>query len=606
MEGSSLDSKRKINKRNYWIMIVLGLLVLVIGLSIAGLADTAGGKIKVQRIYFNDEVTGDLLHARLYTPPNATFETPAPAVLFMMGSDSDSERYSAYSIELARRGYIVLNLDLRGEGLSDGLPANHMDTAKGNWNYDTVGAMSATNYLRMLDYVDKDNIVISGHSRGAVQALLAVKNCAIAGDQWYKAAFYVGLSTAYAKVYIPQDDPFTINYAILAGVDDDSLTNTKALIPAFGVKAVDEIVPGKILGSIEDGTARAFYKVRSVHNAEFINLSSIAYTVDFIQKVTDAPNEINPKNLIYLWRFVGTTLGLIAFIFLIFPIGGLLLMLPFYKSINEETPPYKGLTGKKWWIGAVLTAIVGPLIYYKATDWGDKILSSRLFPYQRTTATLGWALFVALITLALMFVNYLITKKPNRLKAVNYGLTDDNNRINFRKIGKSFLLAGTIVLILYLLIMFEFFYTGIDVREVNTSFRVLIPDRVGWFFVYLIPFILAFLVITSNLHGLIRYKSGEISILKEIFINMLVLSPWYWLWYLKFGAAPWNDVVAKIGPMYAFVWTVPVQLAIVSSVSTYFYRKTGRVYTGAFLAAMMITWTCVGSLVVSAAGIPGW
>ena len=33
--------------------------------------------------------------------------------------------------------------------------------------------------------------------------------------------------------------------------------------------------------------------------------------------------------------------------------------------------------------------------------------------------------------------------------------------------------------------------------------------------------------------------------------------------------------------------------AIVGLVSTYFYRKTGHIYTGAFLSAMLVTWIVV-------------
>ncbi len=35
---------------------------------------------------------------------------------------------------------------------------------------------------------------------------------------------------------------------------------------------------------------------------------------------------------------------------------------------------------------------------------------------------------------------------------------------------------------------------------------------------------------------------------------------------------------------------MPAMMAVVASISTYFYRKTGKVWVGAFLNGLMITW----------------
>jgi len=43
--------------------------------------------------------------------------------------------------------------------------------------------------------------------------------------------------------------------------------------------------------------------------------------------------------------------------------------------------------------------------------------------------------------------------------------------------------------------------------------------------------------------------------------------------------------------MHYWLWAFPPTLAIVAAISTYYYHKTGRVYVGAFLNALLVVWT---------------
>ena len=58
---------------------------------------------------------GDLTY-KLYVPNTATEETPATGVLLLHGYQNDHETCSAYAIELARRGIVVMALDEYGHG----------------------------------------------------------------------------------------------------------------------------------------------------------------------------------------------------------------------------------------------------------------------------------------------------------------------------------------------------------------------------------------------------------------------------------------------------------------------------------------------------------
>nr|QQZ51447.1 alpha/beta fold hydrolase [Phenylobacterium glaciei] len=88
--------------------------------------------------------------------------TPAPAILAVHGYINTRETQSAFAIEFARRGYVVLALDQRGHGYSGGAA-----TTKG------FGGPEGLAYLRSLAMVDPDQIGLEGHSMGGWTVLAA-------------------------------------------------------------------------------------------------------------------------------------------------------------------------------------------------------------------------------------------------------------------------------------------------------------------------------------------------------------------------------------------------------------------------------------------------
>ena len=98
----------------------------------------------------------------LYIPPNATPQIPAPGILAVHGYINSRETQDGFAIEFARRGYVVLALDQTGHGYSDP-PA----FAGG------FGGPDGLAYLRSLEFVDKNNIGLEGHSMGGWTVLAA-------------------------------------------------------------------------------------------------------------------------------------------------------------------------------------------------------------------------------------------------------------------------------------------------------------------------------------------------------------------------------------------------------------------------------------------------
>src|SRR5690349_10849609 len=106
-----------------------------------------------------------------YIPP-ATYQT--------------TERYVAYVDALARSGFVVFKIDLRGHGNSEGEPIGSYFSP----NY-TIDAISALKSLQKMDIIDPDGIGMWGHSMAGNLVLRAmeVEPAIKAGVIWAGAVY---------------------------------------------------------------------------------------------------------------------------------------------------------------------------------------------------------------------------------------------------------------------------------------------------------------------------------------------------------------------------------------------------------------------------------
>ena len=100
----------------FW--LTAGVILLALSILVAAAVERAGG-ISVRDVRFTGP-DGTSFGALLYRPKAATPEHPAPGVLAVHGYINTRETQSAFAIEFARRGYVVLALDQRGHGTSGG------------------------------------------------------------------------------------------------------------------------------------------------------------------------------------------------------------------------------------------------------------------------------------------------------------------------------------------------------------------------------------------------------------------------------------------------------------------------------------------------------
>jgi hypothetical protein len=154
-------------------------------------------------------------------------------------------------------------------------------------------------------------------------------------------------------------------------------------------------------------------------------------------------------------------------------------------------------------------------------------------------------------------------------------------------------LAVIVVFGAYLTLAFSFWLYDTDYRFWVFAIKPMSALHFGIFLGYIIPFIIYFLVASLVLHGQFRSNTKA---WKEMVANIILMIIPY-IVFLAFQYIPLFGGKTLAIPELHLASIVMFQFIpifiIVAMVSTYFYRKTGHIYVGAFINAMVVTWVIV-------------
>lgn len=374
-----------------WKLLAAGWLLVLAGSGLALAVQTSGG-VDVRDVRIDTE-DGERLSALLYVPPNATAETPAPAVLAVHGYINSRETQSGFAIELARRGYVVLALDQTGHGFSGG--------TAGSEGY---GGPAGLRYLTELPFVDEDNIALEGHSMGE-WAVLAE---ASAYPEGYRSVALVGSATGpgFAAVGTPTyprnlgvvfsryDEFSQLMWGVLDGADVTASTKLKGV---FGTEA--DVEPGRAYGSTRDGTARWLALPNTTHPGDHLSRQAIGYTVHWMNVTLDGEREMDVGDQIWMWKEAGTLIAFLGGVFVLLGAFDLLLSLPRFAPLAERGVGVVERAGARWWLTLAAATAIPALSYFPLTNWGAILAANPVLPQEITNQILVWALANAVIAL---------------------------------------------------------------------------------------------------------------------------------------------------------------------------------------------------------------
>jgi len=573
--------------RGRWSLAILGVVLILAGGLLAHFTQTAGG-IRIEDIRFKG-AKGNTMSGLLYIPANATPQIPAPGILAVHGYINSRETQDGFAIEFARRGYVVLALDQTGHGYSDP-PA----FANG------FGGPDGLAYLRSLEFVDKTNIGLEGHSMGGWTVLAA----ATAAPNDYKSMVLEGSSTGkpfaaegtpswprnVALVFAQYEEFSTLMWGVDLARD---VTQSPKLWAFFGTQGPVE--PGKVYGDIAQGTARVLYTPAITHPAEHISHEAIGYSLDWFAKTLQGGTPRPVDDQIWFRKEIGTLIALIGFVALLIGAFDALLEAPMYSRLrlpeiaDGTMPEHTAASGRRWTTAFILSAFIPALTYYPAFALGGTFVTPSAFlPQGITNQIMVWAVINGLITLALMRF------APKRASRSGIVL-------------QSAVIAVASVAIGYAALWLADLAFKIDFRFWIVALKLMSAKQFLIFLIYLVPFT-AFFVIA--LHVLHRNFSTMAAPRGALYLtNMLALTLGFivlvggqyailWLTGKLFnplpdpGFVPLSTIVA--------IQFVPL-LAICAVIATFTWRRTGSSLPGALICGLFVTWYVVAGTATQAA-----
>ncbi len=550
-----------------WKLLAAGWLLVLTGSGLALAVQTSGG-VDVRDVRIDTE-DGERLSALLYVPPNATAETPAPAVLAVHGYINSRETQSGFAIELARRGYVVLALDQTGHGFSGG--------TAGSEGY---GGPAGLRYLTELPFVDEDNIALEGHSMGGWAALAA----ASAYPEGYRSVALVGSATGpgFAAVGTPTyprnlgvvfsryDEFSQLMWGVPNGADVTASTKLKGV---FGTEA--DVEPGRAYGSTRDGTARWLALPNTTHPGDHLSRQAIGYTVHWMNVTLDGEREMDVGDQIWMWKEAGTLIAFLGGVFVLLGAFDLLLSLPRFAPLAERGVGVVERTGARWWLTLAAATAIPALSYFPLTNWGAILAANPVLPQEITNQILVWALANAVIALPALWLGR--------------GMRED------RAVPKA-LVAVLAVACVYAAVMVAHLLFKSDFRFWVVALKPMALRDLPMFLAYVVPFTAFFYVTQLALHRTLSLREGGR------------------LGHYATGiGATAGGFTAMVGALYVALFTtghlpsvlgadalwtviaiqfVPI-LALTGFISVFAWRRTNGALAGALVCGLLVTWYIV-------------
>ena len=594
---------------------------------------------------------------KMYKPVTALESVKAPAVLLLHGYQNDHETCAAYAIELARRGAVVLCLDEYGHGASSvGLlrrgyvnhvvKVNYGNDSEAEGTYKKIGGSKryrilmnfsnlsffndhyskddagnaildsscggsiAYKYLSTLPYVDSSRMAVSGHSMGTWSSWSVAAD--YAGTDIQPKAIVLQCGELFTDdVYNSDKIKFSNGLLLQAKYDEfsyfrdyqktvgDNLLKSDLRTSFLGTTAA-EAEWNKTYGSFDDGSARRMELLYTNHRLTTHHLGGLAVAMDWFDKAIDLPVKLADTDLVAKGKEYLVLGAMLLILASLFPLMNLLLETPFFSGVKQEFPSKESMTTKKGWTkGALITILLSGLTFPFMTQLGHALLPLPEGVFRMTVGNgfLGWYLLLIIV----MLITGAITRK-NLKKS---GLTIE--QIDWSVFFKSLLLALVLMVYMYIVNLIYCWLFDLDLRFIWPFFRPFTAKRFLQFLVYIPVFIIFYLLNNSKIMRDLRtdatYEEGTKGFLKNWLNNFLLMAGGVLIIvlieYIPFFAniGPGADVLFGStfgGPFMSILILFVPQVMFFSILCTYAYRKTGRAYTGACLAAMLACWIVTG------------
>jgi dienelactone hydrolase len=591
---------------------------------------------------------------KLYRPKTATAANPAPAVLVMHGYQNDKETSAAFSIELARRGITALSIDLYGHGgTSPGMRGRgggkykltnldktisgpsrfllmmtfsvldffHPEISSGLAD-SSMGGKSAYRYLASLPFVNSKQIGITGHSMGTwaswsvAAAFPEHRALALQCGELFPPAYYDSNTIRFNNVLLLQARYDEFDY--FRDYQRNVIGLEKTSLRYHDFMGQNEPVSwNKTYGDFANGSARRMELIQNNHRLTTHDNHALTTTINWFTKALEVNSNLADSNLVYMIKEVLILLSMLAALVSMLPLFLILSSFKFFAPLAQpldQNPEM--LSPLKRWITAVISMLISGLTFPFLGQLGHGLIPvpENIFRMTIGNGFITWLTFLTLVSIVLLV--FWRRGQGGKWSLSNLGLAGNplpglpftrpanrSSKIIPRAILMAFILTGLI----YGLVCINTRIFQLDFRFIWPFFRPFSPLRFSQFWVYL-PFYGAFFLVNAGvkLYGQLRLPERKSPALTQLVwwaYSVLVMLGGVCIIalveYIPFfmGYGPGVDLLFSPlfgGPFMSVMILLIPQFAVFFFLSTWLYRKSGTVYTGSFVVAILAAWVLSG------------
>jgi dienelactone hydrolase len=497
----------------------------------------------------------------------------------------------------------------------------------GVWD-SSMGGIAAYNWLKTLPYVQSDNIAITGHSMGTWASWSVAAACPdhkavilqcgeVFGDNMFDSS-----SVEFHNVLMLQARYDEFNYFRdyrQETVNDKMLESgiREQFFTAYGRTAPQASYTwNTTYGSFADGTARRVELIETNHRLTTHNSHAVAAAMDWLESTLGVQSGMPSDKQVFMIKELFVMVAMLAVMVALCPLFILITNIGFFRVLiidrRSAGRAPKLMSRGQWWKNAWIAVLIGAVTYPFMTQLGHGLLPvpENIFRMTVGNGFMTWYLTLAIISIIMVIVSRASNKKRgiDNLDYYDMGLSrpDKARRLDWALLIKSFIASTVTVACMYGLVCLFKLAFKLDLRFIWPFFKTFTKERFIQFLVYLLPFMLFFIVnVGFKLFGNMRQIQEDSvgNFIKCWFGNVFVLLGGLLivtlLEYIPFfmGYGPGADLCFGTtfgGPfMSALILLIP-QFIFFTYLSTWFERKCGNVYVGAFISAMLASWIVTG------------
>ena len=427
---------------------------------------------------------GQWVEGTVFKPDTATSANPAPAVVFVPGFQRTKESHYDIALEIARRGMVCFIIDPYNQGDSSASMNTSSSSAEGG----AYGPIPLVNYLYdtgNVNYIQKDNIHLVGHSAGGNSTLTAgvyfsnlaggvFENCKVKsiyvsgyirniidvdvetdeeGNTLFDEEGYVrlggeGVDWEGSKVanlainvgfgYAKDDEGAWQNVNKTGDITRKDSYEALALITSGGVHKdlrKTGLEDGKVYGQPIDGTMKVGYQEFTLHGVQPFDVRSTSHILYFLDYVTMVNSPISPNNQIWMYKQFFQLIMVVGLFLSIVPMCGLIAKIPLFKhaTVKPTAVLQERTTAKKSWIVWAITFLIGATVacfsFVPLADLAKTLFVEAnahkvtwFFPERMNNAVMLWAFVNGTNGLILFFLTWFFVGRKNGQKLSDLGL----------------------------------------------------------------------------------------------------------------------------------------------------------------------------------------